>query len=145
MSANSIQASVLHFSTILGGEPTLAEAKDQMEAAANQSPTNATGWQNETDTIGGLVQWNQTLNTLGDSGAGEQSINQARLRLETDLACLMDINCFPVPIEQCGDYLQMLLRYFEQATLLGINENSAGMQYLQGVLHPRAQPVHQPL
>jgi len=39
-----------------------------------------------------------------------------------------------VPIEQCGDYLQMLLRYFEQATLLGIDENSAGMQYLQGEL-----------
>ena len=134
MSANSIQAGVLHFSTILGGEPTLAEAKDQMEAAANQPPTNATGWQNETDTIGGLVQWNQILNTLGDSGAGEQSINQARLRLENELACLMDINCFPVPIEQCGDYLQMLLRYFEQATLLGIDENSAGMQYLQGEL-----------
>jgi len=137
LEGSRLTAQVYHFSTLLAGKPTQAEAVSQAELAGNLPADPGGDWQYETDLTGGLNQWSQTLNSMGDSTGAESIINDAKERLKQDLVCLMTLGCTIVPIEPCGEYLEMILRYFQQATLLGFDEGSPEMQFLHDELTKR--------
>jgi len=123
----SLTGRLLHFSTFLGGSPTAEEAQTQAQQAADLGETTPRGSQERSDGTQALGEWSEALDNMGLPDDAQNAMDEARRRLEEDINCLFDLNCTVVPLDPCGDYLQKLMQYHSQATLLGFDPESKMM------------------
>jgi len=130
-----LSGKISHFSEYIGGSPSADEAQSQATAAGELGGDFPDGWKDSLEGTQALSEWGNGLNDMGLGDGASAAIDKARQRLIEDLECLMDLNCAPPrPLDPCGDYLQMLLQYYEQANLLAIDPESEMMQYLYDLL-----------
>ncbi|OGN92591.1 MAG: hypothetical protein A2Y88_07825 [Chloroflexi bacterium RBG_13_48_10] len=135
LDGTSLTGKISHFSDYVGGSPDTEEAKTQAAASGELGGEFPNEWRNSLEGNQALNEWGNGLNEMGLGDDGSGVVNQARERLINDLECLMDINCAPPkPLDPCGDYLQMLMQYYQQAVLLAIDPESPLMDYLYDLL-----------
>jgi hypothetical protein len=125
---------VSHFSTILGGSPSAAEAQAQAQAAERLGGDSPPGSQEHAEGTQALGEWGSAMGNMGMGNEAQDLLDKAKERLEDEINCLFDPNCGLVPLDPCGDYLQKLMQYFSQATRLGFDPESEMMTNLYGEL-----------
>lgn len=126
----ALSGKIFHFSAYTGSAPSAQEAQSQAASAAGLGGDFPADWQGDMEGNQALNEWGNTLNDMGLNDDGSAAIDQAHARLQADLACLMDPNCNVVPLDPCGEYQQMLMQMFEQATLLAFDPESPAMSFL---------------
>lgn len=131
---NALSGQLIHFSVYTGGSPGADVSRSQAAAAGKDTGEFPSGWQDRLENNQGLSEWGNVLQELGLRDAGQEAIDAARERLEADLACLVDPGCSVVPLDPCGEYLQMLVQYYDQAMRLGIDPDSQVMSFLESEL-----------
>ncbi len=131
---NALSGQLIHFSAYTGGVSGTEIAQSQATAAGKETGNFPGEWQDRLENDQGLSEWGRVLGDLGLGDTGQEAIDAARDRLNADLACLMDPGCFVVPLDPCGEYLQMLAQYYDQAIRLGIDPGSEAMSFLENEL-----------
>jgi len=131
---DTLSGKITHFSAYTASLPGPEEAQSQAAAAGELGGDFPSDWQGSLEGSQALNEWGNQLNQMGLVDGGEAAINQARNRLEADMACLMDPNCHTVPLDPCGEYQQMLMQMYQQAVLLAIDPESAAMDFLYNEL-----------
>lgn len=131
---NAISGRIMHFSQYVGGVPSGDEASSQSQAAGELGGDFPSGWQDDFEGNQALQEWGNVFNDLGMGGDAQSMLNEAHDRVAQDLACLMDPDCNIVPLDPCGEYQQMLMQLFQQATLLAFDPESAEMSFLEDEL-----------
>lgn len=126
----SLSGKITHFSAYTGSAPSREEARTQVAAAAELGGDFPSNWQSSLEGSQGLSEWGSALNDMGLTGEGEAAINAARTRLEAELLCLMDPSCNTIPLDPCGEYQQMLMQMYQQATSLAFDPQSEAMSFL---------------
>jgi len=127
---SALSGKITHFSAYTGSAPSRDEAKSQAAAASQMSGEFPSSWQDSLEVNQAMSEWGNGMSNQGMGDDGQAVINEARLRLEKDLACLMDLNCHTPPLDPCGEYQQMLMQYYQQAVLLALDPESAMMDFL---------------
>ena len=131
---SSMTGKISHFSDYIGGSPSAEEAQAQAAAAGTLGGDLPSGWKDSLEGNQALNEWGNGLNEMGMGDDGSGVINQARERLMRDIECVLDLNCSSYPLDPCGDYQQMLMQYFEQATQLALDPESQLMKDLYDLL-----------
>ena len=131
---SSLTGKISHFSEYIGGSPNPEEAQAQAAAAGELGGDFPSEWKDSLEANQAMSEWGNGMNDMGMGDDGSGVINEARERLIDDLECLMDPNCSTPPLDPCGDYQQMLMKYYQQAVLLAIDPESELMQYIYDLL-----------